>query len=286
MANLNDQDVSKTWNAVIKTSERITADSTDEVRNILLNIQDPGFEFEVGQSVGVLIPGPHALGNYNHLRLYSIANGRRNPGTDGVDIEICVRRCFYIDEVSGEQYPGLASNLLCDAQVGSGIKLTGPYGSHFRVPMDNRSNLLMIGTGTGIAPFRAFVQNVYGQEHDWKGQVRLFYGARTGMEKLYHNDENNDLTNYYDQATFQAFDSISKRSWVGEEKALKKTLQDHAKEIWELMQDERTHVYLAGLEKVSDALEKAMVEAAGSASKWRWARQDLVEQKRWSELFY
>jgi ferredoxin--NADP+ reductase len=65
------------------------------------------------------------------------------------------------------------------------------------VPEDDTANLLMIGTGTGIAPFRAFIKRIFDQRGGWKGQVRLFYGARSGMELLYMNLVRNDLEHYY-----------------------------------------------------------------------------------------
>jgi ferredoxin--NADP+ reductase len=286
MTHLTDYDVSQRHQAVLKRSERITPEQAPEVRNIVLNIQSPAFDYQPGQSVGVYIPGPHAFGNPYHLRLYSIANARANPAGGGVDIELCVRRCFYIDEVSGEQYPGLASNWLCDAQIEDRVTLTGPYGSHFRMPMDNRANLLMIGTGTGVAPFRAFIQQIYQRHKHWRGQVRLFYGAKTGMEQLYRNVKNNDLAHYYDEATFQAFEGVGERSWSGEETVIESSLRENAEDVWQWLQDDKTHVYLAGLEKLSLSLDKVMVDLAGSESRWKWLRQDLIEQKRWSELLY
>jgi hypothetical protein len=69
MANLNDYDISNTWEATVRSSERITPEKTDEVRNLVLSIDRPGFEYWNGQSVGVLIPGPHEFGNKHHLRL-------------------------------------------------------------------------------------------------------------------------------------------------------------------------------------------------------------------------
>ena len=286
MANLNDYDISNTWEATIRSSERITPENTDEVRNLVLSIDSPGFEYKDGQSVGVLIPGPHEFGNQQHLRLYSIAGGRPHPGGTGVDIDLCVRRCFYIDEVSGERYPGVASNRLCDATAGERFTLTGPYGSHFRVPMDNRSNLVMVGTGTGIAPFRAFLQQIYQRQSSWKGQVRLYYGAKSGMDLLYRNERNDDLVNYYDEATFKAFEGLSRRPWMDESNAIDRTLEQNAEEIWSLMQDDNTYVFIAGLEKAEQVLDQKMAQAAGSETRWRLVRQIMKEQNRWSELLY
>ena len=99
--------------AVITDSKRITPESTDEVRQIVLRIDDPSFRYIEGQSIGILIPGPHEFGNKYHHRRYSIANARKATNDEGLEIELLVRRCFYIDEVSGEQYPGVASNFLC-----------------------------------------------------------------------------------------------------------------------------------------------------------------------------
>ena len=95
-----------------------------------------------------------------------------------------------------------------------------------------------------------------------------------------------DLALYYDQVTFKAFEGLSRRPWVGEDDAIERTLQQHAQDIWDLLQEDNTFVYVAGLERISTALDKAMSEAASSESRWRWTRQDLMQQGRWSELLY
>lgn len=125
-----------------------------------------------------------------------IASSREGEGQQAAQFSICVRRCFYIDDVSGERYPGVASNYLCGLKAGDTIQITGPYGRQFHPPRDESSNIIMIGVGTGIAPFRAFMKHIYESGRNWKGKVRLFYGARTGMELLYMNDRNKDIANY------------------------------------------------------------------------------------------
>jgi ferredoxin--NADP+ reductase len=254
------------------------------VRQIILRIDEPAFYFLEGQNIGVLVPGPHEFGNKTHHRYYTIANARALD--HGVELELLVRRCFYIDEVSGEQYPGVASNHLCDAREGDRITLTGPYRSPFRIPADPTSNLLMLGTGTGVAPFRAFLRRIYEEQKGWKGKVRLYYGARTGTEMLYMNDLNSDLANYYDEKTFKAIQALRPNILGDEADALGGGVEANAAEVWKLVQDEKTCVYLAGMKKIADALDQAMAKAAGSAEAWQAVKQRLVQDRRWSELTY
>jgi ferredoxin--NADP+ reductase len=287
MTQLSDYDVSRSCEAVVKENNRITPKNTPEVRSILLTVPHARFVYVAGQNIGFTVPGEQAYGHASHFRLYTIANTPPPETEADTDIELCVRRCFYIDEVSGEEYPGLASNYLCDLQPGDKIAITGPYGDAFSMPDDSDANLLMIGTGTGIAPFRAFIQHIYDRQAVWAGKVRLFYGARTGTENLYQNDIRNDLANYYDQETFQAFEGLTHRPWIDkEDTGLSQVLEDNAAEIWELIQDPKTHVYLAGLPKTAEDFYKAMAKIAGSETRVRWMREEMIEQKRWSELLY
>lgn len=282
-ANFSANDITE---AIIQTTRRITPESTAEVRQIVLRINSPALYFLEGQNIGVLTPGPHPYGNKTHHRYYTIANARESADGDGVELELLVRRCFYIDDVSGEEYPGEASNFLCNAQPGDTISLTGPHRSPFQIPADTTCNLLMLGTGTGIAPFRAFLRRIYDEQLQWNGKVRLFYGARTGTEMLYMNDLNQDLATYYDQATFQAIQSLSKGVLKDEGDALQSGVEANAVEIWNLLQDPKTYVYLSGLQKIAAAFDTCMARMAGSEAQWQAFKQTLIEDQRWSELTY
>ena len=283
---LTEYDISHPYRASVVTNERITPSQTDEVRHIVLGIPDATFSHVEGQSIGVLVPGPHQFGNEHHMRLYSIASSRMGEEQNLSEISLCVRRCFYIDEVSGERYPGVASNYLCDRQAGDTVTITGPYGRQFLAPKDNTCNLLMIGVGTGIAPCRAFLKHIYEERKEWKGQVRLFYGARTGMDLLYMNDENNDLSLYYDQETFQAFEALSAKPHFDDPAQIDRTLKENAREVWQLIQDPKTYIYVSGLTRLEDALDNVLAEIAGSEEVWQATKEDLLAQHRWSTLFY
>jgi len=279
-------DIQSTYIATLVSSERITPLDTVEVRHLVLQLPEGGFDFQEGQCTAVLVPGPHEFGNIYHARLYSIASTRTGEGGSPGTISICVRRCFSIDPVSGEQYPGKASNFLCDAQPGDDILIAGPYGAHFSIPPDPSSNLLMVGVGTGIAPFRAFVRRIYQELGGWRGKVRLFYGARSGMEMLYRNELNKDLNLYFDEKTFRAFEAVSPRPHFDEPPALDRVLADNGREVWEMIQEPKTYVYVAGQVDAEQKFAKAMSAMAGSEQAWRHKRQELVRQERYAELLH
>lgn len=283
---LGEYDISHPYTAKLVSSDRLTPSNSDaEVRHLVLQLPENDFDFLEGQSIGVLTPGPHEFGNPHHLRLYSVASS--SHGETGRDtISICVRRCFYIDEISGERYPGKASNYLCDAQPGDPIQITGPYGSHFTMPPEPHCNMLMVGAGTGIAPFRAFIRKIYEERGEWKGKVRLFYGAKTGMEMLYMNDIERDMALYYDEKSFKAFEAVSPRPRVDHLPALDRLLLENQAEVWEMIQDNKTYVYVAGLVAAVEKFGKAMAAIAGSEEAWILKRHELTAQRRYAELLY
>ena len=283
---LDDYDKQRRYEATIVSSERITADQSDaEIREIVLEIE-ADFRFAIGQSIGVITPGPHALGHDEHFRLYSIADTPTTAEAGKARIVIAVRRVNYIDDYSGERYNGISSNYLCDRQAGDRVTITGPYGIVFEVPENKEANLILIGAGTGIAPFRAFVKHIYQDIRDWKGKVRLFYGAHTGLELVYMNEHRDDFALYYDEDTFEAFTALSPRPNWADPIAWDFALEARSEEILEMLDDPNTYVYVAGLEPVRDELDDVFARMTGSEERWHRRRAELVAGGRWTELLY
>ncbi|MGB5704110.1 MAG: hypothetical protein WBM48_14915 [Polyangiales bacterium] len=287
VSRLEDYDTQQQFQATVVSSERISPPEAEaEVRELTLDIHKADFAPQLGQSVGVLSPGDEAFGQEHHFRLYSVAD-LPDPGAGGLPrIKIAVRRCDYVDKYSGERYPGLSSNYLCDRIDGDSITMAGPYGLAFEVPEEMDANLILIGTGTGIAPFRAFVKHLHQNVPEWKGTITLFYGARSGLELLYMNDERDDFTQYYDSETFQAFKALSPRpswaapiDWDG-------ALAARGEELWKLLGQTNTYVYVAGLEKMRGELDDAFAQIAGSEEKWARRKAELSAGGRWVELLY
>lgn len=285
--NLDDYDKTERFAAKVLSSTRITADDADaEIRELVLEIDRAEFDYKPGQSIGVIIPGPHEMGHEHHFRLYSIADTPSRSEDGKPRITIAVRRCAYIDEFSGERYNGIASNYVCDRGVDDELEITGPYGYAFEVPEDKDANLILIGAGTGIAPFRAFIKHIYKDIGDWRGKVRLFYGAHTGLELVYMNEHRDDFTQYYDEDTFEAFKAVSpKPSWA-DPIAWDYCLEERSSEILAMLSDPKTHVYVAGLKDVREQLDKVFADMMDSEERWQRRRAELVAGGRWTEVLY
>jgi len=283
---LKDFDTTRPLSATVASSTRITPDNSEtEIRHIDLAVDDFDFNYKVGQSIGVLVPGPHEFGQKRYLRLYSIAGGGRGDDLKPL-ISLCVKRCFYIDDYNGQRYDGKASNYLCDLKPGDPVTLVGPYSIAFSLPKEKDANLLMIGLGTGVAPFRAFVKHIYSELGGWQGDVRLYHGAMKGIELAYMNDQNEDLKYYYDEETFKAFQAVSPRPHFDVPVDLEGAIAQNAEEVWGMLQDPKTYVYVSGLGQVSKQLDEALARIVGSSEEYEQQKATMVEEGRWAELLY
>jgi ferredoxin--NADP+ reductase len=270
--------------ATLVANQRITsAGSPEDVRRLLFITTDAGFDGRAGQCLRALAPGQ--CGQRWHERLYSIAE-LDHADPQRTDFTLLVRRCQVIDEFNGERYDGIASNHLCNLSVGEQMWFTGPVGYPFTIPADHGAGLLLIGAGTGIAPFRGLIRRLYNELGSWQGQVRLFYGARSGLEMLYMNEENADLALYYDRPSFQAFRAVSPQPHFGAPPALNRTLLDHAAEVWAMLQDERTHLFIAGPQALLAQVDAAMTQVAGSAERWAARRAQIQGAGRSHDVLY
>merc|ERR1712078_721393 len=73
-------------------------------------------------------------------------------------------------------------NFLCDSKPGTDHALTGPSGKVMLIPESNpNADLIMVATGTGIAPYRSFIRRLFVEDtpygNDYKGLAWLFLGV-------------------------------------------------------------------------------------------------------------
>lgn len=285
MAHLSDYNTENTHTAQVISTSRFTPEDKEEIREMVLELEDKDFAPEIDQSFGVLVDVNGEYGTYKHHRLYSVADIPEKENGK-MRIKMLVKRCNYVDEFSGELQKGVASNYLCNRKIGDKIRVTGPFSLPFAVPEDKTSDLILIGMGTGIAPFRAFIKHIYKNVGNWQGRIRLFYGAKSGLELLYLNDHDGDLTNYYDEETFKAFHALSSRPHMNDPIALEEKIVAHAEETLDMLMKLNTRVYVAGYEKVREVTEKAFIKIMGTEEAWKIRKTELMAGKKWAEVIY
>ena len=105
-------------------------------------------------------------------RAYSIASSRKEVG-DEVHLTIAAVRY----ETHGRARSGVASVHVADRiKNGAKLRVRVKPNKHFRLPADPATDIIMVGPGTGVAPFRAFVQERRATEAS--GRSWLFFGDR------------------------------------------------------------------------------------------------------------
>ncbi len=105
-------------------------------------------------------------------RAYSIASSRKEVGAEAHLLIAAVRY-----ESHGRKRSGVASTYVADRlRLGARMKVRLKQNKRFRLPADPATDIVMIGAGTGVAPFRAFVQER--RAIGATGRSWLFFGDR------------------------------------------------------------------------------------------------------------
>ena len=140
-------------------------------------------------------------------RLYSISSSMEQVYDE---VHITVARLDYM--LNGSMRYGVASNYLSDqAAVDSSIPVYIHQNNNFRLPDDSSIPIIMIGAGTGIAPYRAFLQQIEAREQT-STAAWLFFGERNfRTDFLYQSEWQHWLHNNFLQRISLAFSRDQKQ---------------------------------------------------------------------------
>ena len=186
---------------VIENYNLLKEGAIGRVNHITFDLKDsdPFLNYVEGQSIGIMPAGEDSNGKPHKLRLYSIASTRHGDNFEGNTVSLCVRQLQY--EKDGETINGVCSTYLCDIKPGDKVKITGPVGKEMLLPDEEDSNIIMLATGTGIAPMRAYLRRMFEanekEKNNWnfKGKAWLFMGAPKSANLLYEEDFQRYLAN-------------------------------------------------------------------------------------------
>jgi benzoyl-CoA 2,3-epoxidase subunit A len=236
--------------ATVQGNFRITAASAEsDVRHIVLGFGDQNFPVLEGQSVGIAIPGARADGRPHDIRLYSIASARDGEKRNGNNLSLTIKR------VAG----GFGSNYMCDLKVGDKVQVTGPFGATFLMPNDANANIIMICTGTGSAPFRAFTERRRRASDNVPGKLVMYFGARTPEELPYFGPLQKVPGRLLEkQLVFSRL--------LGQPKEyVQDRMRKHGAALCELLKSPDTHVFICGLRDMEQGVDQAFSDITRAA---------------------
>ncbi|CAM0153145.1 unnamed protein product [Urochloa decumbens] len=248
--------------------------------------------YREGQSIGVIADGVDKDGKPHKLRLYSIASSAIGDFGDSKTVSLCVKRLVYTND-QGEIVKGVCSNFLCqscDLKPGSEVKMTGPVGKEMLMPKDPNATIIMLATGTGIAPFRSFLWKMFFEEHqDYKytGLAWLFLGVPTSDTLLYKEELERMKEISPDNFRLDFAVSREQTNAAGEKMYIQTRMAEYKEELWELLKKDNTYVYMCGLKGMEKGIDEIMVDlAAKDGIDWFDYKKQLKKAEQWNVEVY
>ncbi|KAG7597663.1 FAD-binding domain ferredoxin reductase-type [Arabidopsis suecica] len=268
---------------------KITADDAPGETWHMVFSHEGEIPYREGQSVGVIADGIDKNGKPHKVRLYSIASSALGDLGNSETVSLCVKRLVYTND-QGETVKGVCSNFLCDLAPGSDVKLTGPVGKEMLMPKDPNATVIMLATGTGIAPFRSFLWKMFFEKHDdykFNGLAWLFLGVPTTSSLLYQ--EEFDKMKAKAPENFRVDYAISREQAndKGEKMYIQTRMAQYAAELWELLKKDNTFVYMCGLKGMEKGIDDIMVSlAANDGIDWFDYKKQLKKAEQWNVEVY
>ena len=266
----------------------LTDGAIGRVQHITFDLSggDPHLEYVEGQSIGIVPAGEDAKGKPHKLRLYSIASTRHGDNLEDNTVSLCVRHLQY--EKDGETINGVCSTYLCDVEPGTKVKITGPVGKDMPLPAAEDANVIRLATGYGIAPMGAYRRRMFEskerEENGWKfrGKAWLFMGAPKTANLLYEEDLLHYEKEYPDNFRYTKAISREQQNPKGGRMYIQDRVSEHAEEIFAMIEDPKTHVYMCGLRGMEPGIDEAMSAAAEAKGlNWSELRPVLKKAHRW-----
>ncbi len=188
------------------------------------------FSWTAQQLIDVLRPIP--------ARLYSIASSLQ---ANEEEVHLTIGKVAY--ESNGRQRLGVASGEIAERiEVGDTVSVFVQANDNFKLPVDDTTPIIMIGAGTGIAPFRSFVEER--AERNAEGKSWLFFGEQHFMLDFLYQVE---WLDWLKQGDLTKMDVAFSRDQ--EEKIyVQHKLREHGEEVYEWL-EQGAVIYVCGDEK-------------------------------------
>lgn len=213
-------------------------------------------------------------------REYSIASSLE---AHEEEVHLLVKRVEY--QQSNRPHLGAGSNWLARLQEGDSAEIYIKPNTHFRLPANDDTKIIMVGAGTGVAPFRSFLF-----ERDAKGingNSWLIFGEQHFRSEFLYQTE---WLQHLDTGVLERMDVAFSRDQA-EKIYVQHRLLEQAKDIWVWLND-GAHFYVCGdmhkmAKDVHNALLQIAVEQGGYSAEQaeQWLEQLIAEQRYQRDVY-
>ncbi len=168
-------------------------------------------------------------------RLYSIASSQSEVDEE---VHLTVGLVEY-DKDDEKRFGGASSFLTQRLEEGGEVKVFVENNNNFKLPQDDNTPIIMVGPGTGIAPFRSFIQER--DNRDAEGKNWLFFGDRTFTQDFLYQVE---WQKYLKSGLLSRLDVAFSRDQV-EKVYVQHRILENAAQVWQWIQ-EGAYIYVCG----------------------------------------
>ncbi|MBP6861195.1 MAG: assimilatory sulfite reductase (NADPH) flavoprotein subunit [Neisseriaceae bacterium] len=169
-------------------------------------------------------------------RLYSIASAQAE-----VDNEVHLTVALERFEYEGESFTGTASGFLGQRlEEDDPVKVFIEPNPHFRLPSDPATDIIMIGAGTGVAPYRAFMQQR--EQDEASGKNWLVFGNQRFIDDFLYQAE---WQQWHKQGRLHQVSLAWSRQNPQQKVYVQDRLRQEAAQLWQWLQN-GAHVYVCG----------------------------------------
>ena len=271
--------------------------SASFVRHVSVDVSGTPLEgnFRSGQAFGIIPEGLDHNGKPHKVRLYSIASPSCGEDGQGKVLSTTCKRLIdeYAPDVRreeserGELFLGVCSNYIADRKPGDEILVSGPAGKRFVLPMDTEQHdYLFLATGTGIAPYRGMVKDLFEGPQVCTRQVHLVMGAAYTSDMLYDDffeRMDHEHSNFhYHRVTSRETPASGERCARG---YVHHYLAQATAQFGDLLAGEETLIYVCGLAGMQVGVFRMLAEQ-GLGAQYLKVQGDLegVDPSEWDDM--
>ncbi|MFD3374517.1 molybdopterin-dependent oxidoreductase [Streptomyces sp. NPDC058697] len=185
-------------------------------------------------------------------RLYSISS---SPLVDPHLVSLTVSVVRY-ENLGGQVRGGVCSPFLADAEPDTPVPVFVQHSPHFRPPADPATPTVMVGPGTGVAPFVGFLQERRALGH--RAPNWLFFGEQHRATDFYYEDE---LTAFVDDGTLTRLDTAFSRDQRAKV-YVQDRMREHGPELWSWLQSGARFYVCGDASRMAKDVDRALRDIA------------------------